>query len=258
MISNEIIIVQKNILSKFSEIATENINDIEAELARTLKRKTKKNSILGSSLSSSVKELRIRQFIKSKLKLSRKIESKSLSKLTSSIKASKFINFIKASKLISFVKIISIKLIKLFKLFKFTQIIIISIEESLKKRENMKQILKIEDESQEIIKKDSSAIEFRKKQKVVLSSTTNHNIFIISSDFEGSEITKHLKLLKNFLMHLKAYRTMTMKTLEQIRPLLKGNSSLKSEYERIRVKNNELIEQQAILQGNLKNLMKET
>jgi len=65
-----------------------------------------------------------------------------------------------------------------------------------------------------------------KKRKVILSSTTDHSLFLVSSDSDDDKILKHLELLKNFMIHSEFYRIITTEILAQLKSLLKINSLL--------------------------------
>ena len=80
---------------------------------------------------------------------------------------------------------------------------------------------------------------------------------MISSDFEEDETLKHLKLLKDFLVHAKAYRTVTIQTVTKLRPLLRTNSVLQLIYDQLRGSSNLLVEEQAILRRNLEDILEE-
>ncbi len=81
--------------------------------------------------------------------------------------------------------------------------------------------------------------------------------YLISSDFEEDETLKHLKLLKDFLVHAKTYRTVTTQTVMQLRSLLRTNSVLQFIYDQLRDSSNLLVEEQAILRGNLEDMLEE-
>jgi len=122
----------------------------------------------------------------------------------------------------------------------------------------VKRILNDEEkDSQTTVKNESELDSLRKKRRIVLSSTTNRNQYLISSDFEEDETLKHLKLLKDFLVHAKAYRTVTIQTVTKLRPLLRTISVLQLIYDQLRGSSNLLVEEQAILRRNLEDILEE-
>ncbi len=114
-----------------------------------------------------------------------------------------------------------------------------------------------EENSQATIKNKSESNSLWKKCRIVLSSIMNHNLYLISSDFKEDETLKHLELLKDFLVHVKTYGTATIQTLTQLRSLLRTNSVLQFIYDQLRASSNLLIEEQAILRGNLEDMLLE-
>jgi len=136
-----------------------------------------------------------------------------------SINSIRFTNSIRSINLIE-----STRSIKFINSIKF----ITSIKLSVSKRgKEVKRTLNDEGEdSQATVKNESESDPLRKKRRVVLPSATDHNLYLVPSESEGDEALKHLELLKDFLVHAKAYRTAKTQTLTQLRPLLRTNPVL--------------------------------
>ncbi len=132
-----------------------------------------------------------------------------------------------------------------------------SIKLSVSKREKeVKRMLNDERKDlQATVKNESESNSLRKKRRIVLSSITNHNLYLISNEFEEDETLKHLELLKDFLVHAKTYRTVTTQTLMQLKSLLRINSVLQLIYDQLRASSNLLIEKQTILRESLKDML---
>jgi len=118
----------------------------------------------------------------------------------------------------------SINLIESTRSIKFINSIKLSVS---KRGKEVKRTLNDEGEdSQATVKNESESDPLRKKRRVVLPSATDHNLYLVPSESEGDETLKHLELLKDFLVHAKAYRTAKTQTLTQLRPLLRTNPVL--------------------------------
>ncbi len=94
-----------------------------------------------------------------------------------------------------------------------------------------------------------------KKRKVILSSATDHSLFLVSSDSDDNKILKHFKLLKNFVIHSEFYKVITTEILAQLRSLLKANSLLRPAYDQLRIRSNILVKKQTVLRAKLKKLL---
>jgi len=105
------------------------------------------------------------------------------------------------------------------------------------------------------LKNESEIDMLNKKHKVILSSATDHSLFLVSSDSDDNKILKHFKLLKNFSIHSKFYRVITTEILAQLRSLLKANSLLRSAYDQLRIRSNILVKKQTVLRAKLKKLL---
>ena len=127
-------------------------------------------------------------------------------------KLAQIVNYMKSS----FIKFL--ESMKFSSLFKFLE---------LKRDRETKRIQIDEIKNLQITLKNESEINMlNKKRKVILSSATDHSLFLVSSDSDNDEILKHLELLKNFMIHSEFYKVITTETLAQLRSLLKTNSLL--------------------------------
>ncbi len=114
------------------------------------------------------------------------------------------------------------------------------------------------EDSQTTLKNESEADASHKRRKVVLPPAADYNLFLVPSDSEDNEVTKHLKLLKDFVVHSETYRAITTEALGQLRPLLKANPLLRPAYDSLRNRNNALVEEQATLRGSLERIVEES
>jgi len=234
LILDDEVLIQKDSLIRFHEVIKEDMKKIEAELIRTKKQKIIRSLLsFETAFSSMSVESRIRS---------------NAEKLTRSKKLIKLFSFINVNMLI--------KVIRLIKLIKFIKSVTSLNQTILSKKKKNKRILEVEEDSQRIIKNESKS-DSQKKQKIALSSIKNHNLYLVSSDLKENEILKHMKLLRDFLVHAKAYRLLINLIVIQLRLLLKANSFLKLLYDQLRNEGNKLIEKQAILRGRLEKVMKE-
>ncbi len=136
---------------------------------------------------------------------------------------------------------------KFFLFFKFLE---------FKKNKKTKWIQIDEIKNLQITLKNESEIDMlNKKCKVILSSATDHSLFLVSSNLDDDKILKHLELLKNFVIHLKFYKVITTEILAQFRLLLKINSLLWSAYDQLRIRSNILVKKQTALKAELKKLL---
>ncbi len=120
-------------------------------------------------------------------------------------KFTQIVNFIKSS----FIK--SLKFMKFSSLFKFLE---------FKRNKETKRIQIDKIENLQITLKNESEIDMlNKKRKVILSSATDHSLFLVSSDSDDDKILKHLELLKNFMIHSEFYRIITTEILAQLKLL---------------------------------------
>ena len=234
LILDDEVLIQKDSFIRFHEVIKEDMKKIEAELIRTKKQKIIRSLLsFETAFSSMSVESRIRS---------------NAEKLTRSKKLIKLFSFINVNMLI--------KVIRLIKLIKFIKSVTSLNQTILSKKKKNKRILEVEEDSQRIIKNESKS-DSQKKQKIALSSIKNHNLYLVSSDLKENEILKHMKLLRDFLVHAKAYRLLINLIVIQLRLLLKANSFLKLLYDQLRNEGNMLIEKQAILRGRLEKVMKE-
>jgi len=234
LILDDEVLIQKDSFIRFHEVIKEDMKKIEAELIKTKKQKIIRSLLsFETAFSSMSVESRIRS---------------NAEKLTRSKKLIKLFSFINVNMLI--------KVIRLIKLIKFIKSITSLNQTILSKKKKNKRILEVEEDSQRIIKNESKS-DSQKKQKIALSSIKNHNLYLVSSDLKENEILKYMKLLRDFLVHAKAYRLLINLIVIQLRLLLKANSILKLLYDQLRNEGNMLIEKQAILRGRLEKVMKE-
>ncbi len=234
LILDDEVLIQKDSFIRFHEVIKEDMKKIEAELIRTKKQKIIRSLLsFETAFSSMSVESRIRS---------------NAEKLTRSKKLIKLFSFINVNMLI--------KVIRLIKLIKFIKSVTSLNQTIFSKKKKNKRILEVEEDSQRIIKNESKS-DSQKKQKIALSSIKNHNLYLVSSDLKENEILKHMKLLRDFLVHAKAYRLLINLIVIQLRLLLKANSFLKLLYNQLRNEGNMLIEKQAILRGRLEKVMKE-
>jgi len=165
------------------------------------------------------------------------VESKTRFDVMNSMKSKRFIKFI--FDLINLIKFFTSR--QLFKLIQIVNSTKLSFIKSLefmnfsslfkllefKRNKETKRIQIDNIENLQITLKNESEINMlNKKRKVILFSATDHSLFLVSSDLDDDKILKHLKLLKNFMIHSEFYRVITTETLAQFRSLLKANSLL--------------------------------
>ena len=126
----------------------------------------------------------------------------------------------------------------------------------LKRSRETKRIQINEIENSQITLKNESEIDtLNKKRKVILSSATDHSLFLVLSDSDDDKVLKHLELLKNFMIHSEFYRIITTEILAQLRSLLKANSLLRPAYDQLRIRSNTLVKKQTALRAELKKLL---
>ncbi len=220
------------------------MKEIKTKLIRTMKWKIRKRSSLFLTsvesktkfdVMNSTKSKRFIKFIFNLIDFIKFFTSKQLFKLAQIVNSTKS----------SFIK--SLKSMKFSSLFK-------SLE--LKRDRETKRIQINEIKNLQITLKNESEIDtLNKKRKVILSSATDHSLFLVSSDSDDDKILKHLELLKNFVIHSEFYRVITTETLAQLRSLLKANSLLRSAYDQLRIRSNTLMKKQTVLRAKLKKLL---
>ena len=194
------------------------------------------------------------------------VESKTKFDVMNSTKSKRFIKFI--FNLIDFIKFFTSKqLFKLAQIVNSTKSSFIKSLKSMKFSSLFKSLeLKRDRETKRIqineiknlqitLKNESEIDTLNKKRKVILSSATDHSLFLVSSDSDDDKILKHLELLKNFVIHSEFYRVITTETLAQLRSLLKANSLLRSAYDQLRIRSNTLMKKQTVLRAKLKKLL---
>ncbi len=220
------------------------MKEIKIELIRIMKQKIRKRSSLfltsvefktRFNVMNSTKSKKSIKFIFNLIDLIKFFTSRQLFKLA------QLVNFTKSS----FIKFL--ESMKFFSLFKLLE---------LKRDREIKRIQINKIKNLQITLKNESEIDtFNKKCKVILSSATDHSLFLVSSDSDDDKILKHLELLKNFVIHSEFYRVITTETLAQLRSLLKTNSLLRSAYDQLRIRSNILVKKQAALKAKLKKLL---
>ncbi len=245
LVLNDETLVQENSFLKFNEIIQENMKEIKIKLIRIMKQKIRKrNSLFLISVESktrfdvmnSTKSKRSIKFIFDLIDFIKFFTSRQLFKLTQIVNSTKS----------SFIK--SLESTKFSSLFKFLEL----------KRDKETKWIQIDEikNSQITLKNESEIDTLNKKCKVILSSATDHSLFLVSSDSnDDDEILKHLELLKNFVIHSEFYRVITTETLAQLRSLLKANSLLWSAYDQLRIRSNILVKKQTALRTKLKKLL---
>jgi len=220
------------------------MKEIKTELIRTMKRKIRKRS----SLSFISVEFKTRFDVMNLTKSKRSI--KFIFNLIDFIKFFTSRQLFKLAQIVNSTKSLFIKSLEFMKfssLFKFLE---------LKRDKETKQIQINKIKNSQITLKNESEIDMlNKKHKVILSSTTDHSLFLVSSDSDDDKILKHLELLKNFMIHSEFYRVITTEILAQLRSLLKANSLLWSAYDQLRIRSNILVKKQAALRAKLKKLL---
>ncbi len=237
-------LVQENNSLKFNEIIQEDMKEIKTEFIRIMKWKIRKRSSLSLisvesktrfDVMNSMKSKRFIKFIFDLINLIKFFTSRQLFKLIQIVNSTK-LSFIKSLEFMNFSS--------LFKLLEF------------KRNKETKRIQIDNIENLQITLKNESEINMlNKKRKVILFSATDHSLFLVSSDLDDDKILKHLKLLKNFMIHSEFYRVITTETLAQFRSLLKANSLLWSAYDQLRIRSNILVKKQTALRAKLKKLL---
>lgn len=220
------------------------MKEIKTELIKTMKWKIRKRSSLflisvefrtKFNVMNSTKSKRSIKFIFDLIDFIKFFTSRQLFKLAQIVNSTKS-SFIKSLE--------STKFSSLFKLFE------------LKRSRETKRIQINEIENSQITLKNESEIDtLNKKRKVILSSATDHSLFLVLSDSDDDKVLKHLELLKNFMIHSEFYRIITTEILAQLRLLLKANSLLRPAYDQLRIRSNTLVKKQAALRAELKKLL---
>ncbi len=220
------------------------MKEIKIKLIRTIKWKIRKRS----SLFLISIELKTRFDVMNSTKLKRSI--KFIFDLIDFIKFFTSRQLFKLAQIVNYMKSSFIKFLESMKfssLFKFLE---------LKRDRETKRIQIDEIKNLQITLKNESEINMlNKKRKVILSSATDHSLFLVSSDSDNDEILKHLELLKNFMIHSEFYKVITTETLAQLRSLLKTNSLLWSAYDQFQIRSNILVKKQTALRAELKKLL---
>ena len=217
---------------------------IKIKLIRTMKQKIRKKS----SLSLISVEFKTKFDVMNSIKLKRFI--KFIFNLIDLIKFFTSRQLFKLAQIVNFTKSLFIKFLEFMKfssLFK-------SLEFKRNKETKWIQINKIEN-LQITLKNESEIDMLNKKRKVILSSATDHSLFLVSSDSDDNKILKHFKLLKNFVIHSEFYKVITTEILAQLRSLLKANSLLRPAYDQLRIRSNILVKKQTVLRAKLKKLL---
>ena len=220
------------------------MKEIKIKLIRTIKWKIRKRS----SLFLISIELKTRFDVMNSTKLKKSI--KFIFDLIDFIKFFTSRQLFKLAQIVNYMKSSFIKFLESMKfssLFKFLE---------LKRDRETKRIQIDEIKNLQITLKNESEINMlNKKRKVILSSATDHSLFLVSSDSDNDEILKHLELLKNFMIHSEFYKVITTETLAQLRSLLKTNSLLWSAYDQLQIRSNILVKKQTALRAELKKLL---
>lgn len=220
------------------------MKEIKTELIKTMKWKIRKRSSLflisvefrtKFNVMNSTKSKRSIKFIFDLIDFIKFFTSRQLFKLAQIVNSTKS----------SFIK--SLESTKFSSLFKLLE---------LKRSRETKRIQINEIENSQITLKNESEINtLNKKRKVILSSATDHSLFLVLSDSDDDKVLKHLELLKNFMIHSEFYRIITTEILAQLRLLLKANSLLRPAYDQLRIRSNTLVKKQAALRAELKELL---
>ncbi len=220
------------------------MKEIKTELIKTMKWKIRKRSSLflisvefrtKFNVMNSTKSKRSIKFIFDLIDFIKFFTSRQLFKLAQIVNSTKS----------SFIK--SLESTKFSSLFKLLE---------LKRSRETKRIQINEIENSQITLKNESEIDtLNKKRKVILSSATDHSLFLVLSDSDDDKVLKHLELLKNFMIHSEFYRIITTEILAQLRSLLKANSLLRPAYDQLRIRSNTLVKKQTALRAELKKLL---
>ncbi len=244
LVLNDETLVQENSFLKFNEIIQKDMKEIKTEFIKTMKWKIRKRSSLSLisvefktrfNVMNSTKSKRFIKFIFDLIDFIKFFTSRQLFKLTQIVNSTKS-SFIKSLK--------SMKFSLFFKLLEF------------KRNKETKWIQIDEIKNSQITLKNESEINIlNKKHKVILSSVTDHSLFLVSNNSDDDKILKHLELLKNFMIHSKFYKVITTETLAQLRSLLKTNSLLWSAYDQLWIRSNILMKKQTVLRAKLKKLL---